>query len=435
LLAKEPKDLTGRALKASILLEMRGPQNLKDAGAIATDLVKDAPGSSRIQVLGGEIALANGEFDVANARFQQAVRVDSRSTVPHLALARLDLFRKNFPAMLQQADAALTINSQDRNARLYRIMALTGTGSFSLAETEAEQLAKDTSNAKPVEMQLGIIALSQKKYAVAQEHFEKLYRDSGGQDVSPLAGLVSTLVAENNSDRALQLLQSEEKRVPDSSATQALTVATAQAAGKYDLALAELQKMATQNPKSAEVPIRMAELEVKRGNMLAAIGDYRRALQLDPQRKRLYAAIGSAQDQLGDTAGAIESYRKALAESPDNALIMNNLAYLLAETGGDLKEASRLASEGLRKAPDNPALKDTLGWVELQQGNTAAALPLFSSLTKKQPDNVTFLYHYGVALYRSGDRTAAKRQLESALAKQPPPPIEKDIRDLLAKSN
>jgi len=91
-------------------------------------------------------------------------------------------------------------------------------------------------------------------------------------------------------------------------------------------------------------------------------------------------------------------------------------------------------SEGLRKAPENPSLKDTLGWVELQQGNTAAALPLFSSLARKQPDNVTFLYHYAVALFRSGDRDGAKRELETALAKQPPAPIEKDIRDLLAQA-
>lgn len=434
-LAKDPKDLTGRALKASILLEMRGAQNVKDAGAIAAELAKEAPGNARIQLLGGQAALANAEFDTAIARFQQAARIEPRSTVPHLALARSYLLRKNFPAMLEQANTALAINSQDNNARLYRVMALTGTGSFATAETEAQQLAKDTSNARQVEMQLGIIALSQKKYASAQEHFEKLYRESGGQDVSPLAGLVSTLVAENNSDRALALLESQEKRTPGSLPTEALTVATAQAAGKFDVALAELQKMAAQNPKSADLQVRIAQLQHKQGNLLAAIEAYQRAHQLDPQRKGIMAAIGSAQNELGDTAGAIESYRKAMAETPDNAFVLNNLAYLLVETHGDLREANRLVSEGLRKAPDNLALKDTLGWVEVQQGNTSAALPLLSALARKEPDNVTFLYHYAVALFRSGDRNGAKQELETALAKQPPAPMEKDIRDLLVKAN
>jgi len=432
-LAKDPKNQTARALKTSILLEMRGAQNLKDAGAIATDLAKEAPGNARIQLLSGQAALANAEFDAAAARFQQAARIETRSLAPHLALSRLYLLRRNFPAMLEQANAALALNNRDQNARLYRVMALTLTGSFATAETEAQQLAKDTSNARPVELQLGIIALGQKKYQVAEEHFEKLYRE-GGQDVSPLAGLVSTLMAEKDSDRALALLEAQEKRTPDSLATEALTAATAQAAGKFDLALAELQKMAAQNPKSADVQIRIAALQRKQGNLLAAVEAYQRARQLDPQRKGISAAIANTQGELGDTAGAIENYRKALAESPDNAAILNNLAYVLAESGGDLKEASRLVTEGLRKAPDSPSLKDTLGWVELQQGNTAAALPLFSSLARKQPDNVTFRYHYAMALFRSGDRDGAKRELETALAKQPPPPIEKDIRDLLAQA-
>ncbi len=433
-LAHDSKNQIGRALKTSILLEMRGPQNVKDAGAIANDLAKEAPGSARIQLLSGQAALANGQFDTATTRFQQAARIQPRATAPHLALSRLYLLRRNFPAMLEQANAALALNNRDKDARLYRVMALTLSGSYGTAETEAEQLAKDTSNARPVELQLGIIALGQKKYQVAEEHFEKLYREGSEQDVSSLAGLVSTLVAENNSGRALDLLEAQEKRTPDSLPTEALTAATAQAAGKFDLALAELQKMAAQNPKSADVQIRIAAVQRKEGNLLGAVEAYQRVRQIDPQRKGISAAIASTQSELGDTTGAIENYRKALAENPDNAVIMNNLAYMLAQSGGDLKEASRLVSEGLRKAPDNPSLKDTLGWVEVQQGNTAAALPLLSSLTRKQPDNATFLYHYAVALLRSGDRDGAKRELETALAKQPPAPIEKDIRDLLAQA-
>ena len=432
-LAKEPKDAMAQALKVSILLELGGAKNLSTANAIAKDLAKQTPGNARIQLLVGQAAVSNGDSESALRDFEQAARIEPRSTIPRLALARVYLLRKNYPAMLEQANAALAINNRDPNAQLYRIMALTGSGSFGTAEMEAKQLARDTSNAPPVEMQLGIIALSQKKYTVAQEHFEKLYRENS-ENLSPLAGLVSTLVAENNSDRALALLENQEKRSPDSSATQALRAATAEAAGKFDLALSELQKLAAKNPQSAEVQIRIGELQRKHGDLKTAIQAFQRAHQLDPQRKGITAAIASAQDELGDNSEAIENYRKALAETPGNAFVLNNLAYLLAETGGDLKEASRLVSEGLRKAPDNRSLRDTLGWVEVKQGNTAAAVPLFSALTQKEPNNVTFRYHYGVALLRSGDRTGAKREFQAALDRRPPPPLEKDIRTLLAQA-
>jgi len=433
-LGKDPKDSTAQALKVSILLELRGAQNLKTAAALATDLASGAPGNARMQMLSGQAAFSNGEFDHAVTRFQQAAKIEPRSTAPRLALARVYLLRRNYSALLDQADAALAINNHDENAHLYRIMALTGTGSYAVAKTEAEQMARDSSHVRQAQMQLGVIALSQKKYAEAQEYFQKLYRE-GDQDVSPLAGLVSSLVAQNNTDKALAILAAQEKRTPESLPTQALTAATAQAAGKFDLALSELEKMASKTPESVDVQIRIGQVEQKQGNWKAAIAAFERVRQLDPNRKGVDAVIGTLQDQSGDKNAAIVSYRKALAEIPDNPLVLNNLAYLLTETGGDLKEANRLATEGLRKAPRNPSVQDTLGWVEVQQGNLSAALPVFSSLTRENPDNAIFRYHFAVALLKSGDRAGAKRQLEAALAKQPPQPVEKDIRALLAQAN
>ncbi|HEX6894439.1 MAG TPA: tetratricopeptide repeat protein [Bryobacteraceae bacterium] len=433
-LAKNPKDLNARSLKISTLLEQRGADNLSAAAALTTDLAKEAPGNVRIQLLTGQAALAKGEVDAAQARFQQAAKLEPQSITPHLALARVFMLRKNYSLMLEQANAALAINNRDQNARLYRVMALTGSGSFATAKIEAEQLSRDTSHARQVEMQLGIIALGQKKYAEAEQYFEKLHKEND-QDVSPLTGLISTLMAENNSSRALSILQEQEKRAPDSVATQALMASTAQAAGKLDLALAELQKIASENPKSAEVQVRIGELQRRRGNFPAAIAAYQRARDLDPKSKGIDAAVASAQDEMGDRAGAIASYRKALAEMPGNPLVLNNLAYLLAETGGDLSEANRLASDGVRKVPNNASLQDTLAWIEVKQGNTAAAVKIFSSLTRKYPDNPLFRYHYATALLRSGNKPEAKQELEAALAKKPPQPVEKDIRALLVQTN
>lgn len=432
-LAANPKDVIGESMKVSLLLEKGGADNLKNAAAISDDLAINAPNNPRIQMLTAQAALAKGEVDHATARLQQAAKLEPRSTAPHLALARIDELRKNYSGMLAQADAALAINNRDENAHLYRIVALTGTGSFAAAKTEAEQLARDSSRTRQAEMQLGIIALREKKYAQAQDYFQKVYRE-GDQDVSPLAGLVTSLIAQNNSDRALALLAAQERRTPDSIPTQSLTAATAQAVGKYDLARSELQKVADESPDSAQVQIRIGQLERQRHNWKAAIEAFEKAHQLDPKIKGIDALIGVVQDESGDKTTAIASYRKALAENPDNPLIMNNIAYLLTETGGDLAEANRMATDSLRKAPQNASMKDTLGWVEVKQGNVAAALPVFSSLIRDNPDNVTFRYHYAVALLRSGDRTGAKQQLEQALSKQPAQPIEKDIRALLAQA-
>ncbi len=431
-LAKDAKDQNARALKVSLLIESGGAENIKNAALLATDLAKDAPGNARIQLLAGQAAFSHGELDTAVTRLQQSARADGRSPAPHIALARLYLIRKNYPAMLEQANAALAINRNDETSRQLHITALTLTGAYGQAKNEAEQLAKETSHPQQAQMQLGIIALAQKRYGEAETYFQKLYREND-RDLHPLAGLVSTYLAQSLPDRALQVLEAEKKRSPDSLGTEALIVSTAEASGKLDLALSELQSIAAKAPNSADVQIRLADLQKKQGNPAAALEALQRARQLDPTRRGLDAPMASLEEQLGKRSEAIASYRKALAEIPDNPVILNNLAYLLAETGGDLDEALRLASTGARKAPGNPNLQDTLAWVHLKKGNASAALPILSSITEKYPNDATFRYHYATALLRSGDRTQAREQLETALSKQPAKPLEQEIRVLLAR--
>lgn len=433
LLASDASSIFARALKAQVLLDMGGTENINTAAALATDLAKAAPGNPKIQMLAGQALVARGDLDGAQVRFQMAAKADSRNLGAHLALARLNLLRRNYPSMLEQANVALSVKPGDQTARLLRIIALTGNGSYAEAKLEAEQLARDTSNARQVQMQLGIIALGQKHYAEAESYFRKLHEDVGSGDLQPLAGLVSTFVAENMPDKALQLMETQFQKAPDTPGAAALLVATAEAAGKPDVALAQLEKLAVQSPKSVETQIRIGELQRKQGNLEAALQAFQRARDLEPGRPGIEAVIAGLQDMLGRKSEALASYRKALSKSPDNPFINNNIAYLLAETGGDLNEALKLATAGLQKAPNNPALQDTLAWIHVKRGDPATARPMLLALTSKNPSDPSFRYHYAVALFQTGDRAGAKRELETALSNKPPKGVESEIRILLSQ--
>jgi len=140
------------------------------------------------------------------------------------------------------------------------------------------------------------------------------------------------------------------------------------------------------------------------------------------------------QDQLGKKPEAMASYRKALAKTPEDPLLLNNLAFLLAETGGNLDEAQQMASSAIRKAPNLPQLQDTLAWVQIKQRHEDSALKILATLTTEHPDDVTFRYHYAVALIDSGNRAAAKDQAETALSKKPPAEMATALRNLLAQA-
>jgi tetratricopeptide (TPR) repeat protein len=432
IIAKDPKNQFARALKVQLLDQLGGAQNLSTAAAMAGDLATDAPANSRLQMLAGQTLLMKGNTDQAFKYFQQAAKADARSLAAQMALARMELLRRNYASVLQHADAALAIRPNDINARLFHVIGLTGTHSYAQAKEEAERLALDTKDARQVQMQLAIIALGQGRYSQAEEYFRKLYKDES-TDLQPLAGLVNAYEAEHQPARALELMQTEAQKTPDSTGKTALLVAAEEAAGKTDLALAELQKMGAEHPKSADVQVRIAQLQMKQGHLEEALQALQRAQQLAPDGKGLDLTIGSVQDQLGKKPEAIASYRKALAKTPDNAVLLNNLAFLLADTGGNLNEAQQMVSTAIRKAPNVPQLQDTLAWVEIKQHNHAAALQTLTALTKQHPDDATFLYHYAVALMNSGNPSAAKLQAETALSKKPSAEVATALHNLLTQ--
>jgi Flp pilus assembly protein TadD len=327
----------------------------------------------------------------------------------------------------------LAIRQNDPTARLFRVIGLTGTHSYGAAKAEAEQLARDTKDAPQVEMQLGVIALGQGHYAEAEELFRKLYK--GGQsDLQPLAGLVNTYEAEHQPDRALALMEEETQRSPESSGKEALLVATAEADGKTDVALSQLQKMAAQNPASADVQIRIGALEQKNDKLPEALQAFQRARQLAPDRKGLDQMIASIEDRMGKKANAIADYRKALAKSPTDPTILNNLAFLLVDSGGDANEALQLVNTAIRQKPSVPQLRDTLAWIQIKRHNTAEALPILHGLTDNYPLDNTFRYHYAVALIESGDRAGAKQQVTEALSNKPPTELAGELRNLLTQT-
>ena len=70
-------------------------------------------------------------------------------------------------------------------------------------------------------------------------------------------------------------------------------------------------------------------------------------------------------------------YRAAIERDPLNARAVNNLAFLLAESGDRLNESLELARRACTIEPENPAYLDTLGMVLIKSGRPAeAAKPL-----------------------------------------------------------
>ena len=138
-------------------------------------------------------------------------------------------------------------------------------------------------------------------------------------------------------------------------------------------------------------------------------------------------------DGLGQRSEARQLYQDILKQDPDNALILNNLAYMMAESGTDLDQALGYAQRAKYVMPNNPEVSDTLGWIYIKKNLSDNAIDIFKDLTKREPGRSTFHYHLGMAFYQKGDKYQAKQSLQSALRYKPDKAEESKIRELLAK--
>jgi len=127
------------------------------------------------------------------------------------------------------------------------------------------------------------------------------------------------------------------------------------------------------------------------------------------------------------------NYRDALKLDAGNVEALNNLAFLSAETGGNLEEALKLATEALHKVPNQPNVADTIGYIYLKMKKSESAVQVFHNLAQKYPSNPNFRYHHGLSLLEIGDKGGAKTEFEAALADKPLAPVAAKINEALGQ--
>ena len=81
--------------------------------------------------------------------------------------------------------------------------------------------------------------------------------------------------------------------------------------------------------------------------------------------------------------------------SPDNLSILNNYAWTLAISGGDLKKAEKMSQRTIQKEAGNATYLDTYAWIlHLQGQNTLAMFYIKKALDIARQGDDTIREHY-----------------------------------------
>ncbi len=92
-------------------------------------------------------------------------------------------------------------------------------------------------------------------------------------------------------------------------------------------------------------------------------------------------------------------YKRIIALDPTNAQAHNNLAYLYASAGVNLKQALIEAQIARQLDPGNPSILDTLGWAYYRNGKLKEALSALRKALSKAGDDAEIHYHLATVYY------------------------------------
>jgi tetratricopeptide (TPR) repeat protein len=391
--------------------------------------------ASRHYELGRAHALRS-EWDAAEQEFKQSIALRPDYVPALLALAQTQVSRGKFDEAWKTASVVIDADSGNETARLIQVTVLTGQKKMGEARQVLEGMLKANPSSPDGYFHLGVLNLTEQKYAEAEATFRRAYQLSP-DNTRGLMGLVETLMAQNKPEVALTVLQAEVEKAPNRADLQLALGNTAVRAAHYDLALASYQKILSQMQKGpalrGDVYLRLGETYRRMGDASSAIQALQKARADLPNNVVVLSTLAAVLDGVGRKAEASETYGVILKLDPNNAVAINNMAFLMAETGGDLDRALMMALRAQELLPNLSAITDTLGWIFLKKGLPDNAIEMFAELVGKEPARSTFHYHLAIAYQTKGESAAALREARAAAAMHPAIEESQKIQALIAQ--
>lgn len=109
-------------------------------------------------------------------------------------------------------------------------------------------------------------------------------------------------------------------------------------------------------------------------------------------------------EKRNDLAQMEKDLRFVIAREPDNAMALNALGYTLADRTTRYTEARELILKAHKLNPDDPAILDSMGWINYRQGKLADAERYLRQALQRYPDHEVAA-HLGEVLWAQGART------------------------------
>ena len=269
-------------------------------------------------------------------------------------------------------------------------------------------------------------------------------------------------MAANQGDAAVQTFDHALRLKPDAYQAQAVAITSLIRANRPDDAARLLETVRKQSPKSPVIPELDADVKLSTKQYAEAAAEYRKILAQTPSSNlviKTYSALFLSGKQAEasaftadwiknhpkdsavrlfdadvalrtkDFARATQNYRAVLDTQPNNAGVINNLAWALWQQKDP--QALSYAQKAQQMAPDNPSITDTLGWMLVEQGQTRRGIEYLEKASAQAPSQHDIALHLAKAQIKDGRKDAARTTLQSLVNLAPDSPEAKESEALM----
>jgi tetratricopeptide (TPR) repeat protein len=380
--------------------------------------------SAEAHYLLSKVYQGKGQAALRQQELGEALRLDPSLLAVRIEMAQTLIVGGGAQSALTLLDQAPQEQKGSGSVAVWRIWALIALGQKAEARQRIDQVLS-AGKVPEVLLQDAVLKMGQKDYAGARASAEGALSQNP-EDVRALNVLMQSYSAQNQMQTGLQKVREHALREPASAAVQQYLGQLLAGSGDRAGARKAFEAAKAAKPGLVTADLALAEMDTIEGKR-------------DDARKRLSAVVAAHPNNIpgrllfaqlemaeGKSAAALEDYRKVVVLDENNALALNGVAYLLAESKQP-DEALKFAQKAKELAPDNPSIADTLGWTYFQKGLYTLAVPNLEAATAKDGTALR-RYHLAMAYLKAGDPKRGRQTLDVALKMNPNLPEAKAAR-------
>lgn len=392
-LALQPDNVDVEKALAHDLMASNKPDQ---ALAIYKDIVESDPNDSDAWGAMGRIEINDGDFEEAQTAVRKARDLDSA----------------NLEYLFEEATVDDALGQLDDSAKLYTQL-LTATehpsgvysdqekGTYSLVLDRLAQVYREQSNTDQA------IAVYQKKAALGGDYEEQAYDQE-----------VETYREAHEYDKAVATAQQSVKDQPKSLDAK-LTLARQLAdTGHADQGVGMAKQLVAAHPRDLETYYQLAMIytDLRKWKDAGSVLDKAQKLA---SKKNDQVMVDFERAMMDDRArhydAAEAGFRKVLSLDPDNALVLNNYGFMLADRGVQLEQALSMIRKAVKLEPTNYAYLDSLGWAYYRLGKYPQAQANLERAVARDGMDPTVHEHLGDLYEKTGRLKEAEAQWELSL--------------------